>query len=88
MNKAATVQARIDIKLKKQAEVVLHHIGLSASQVINALYAQIVMHKGIPFELKIPNEITLRAMHELEHGGGKKFSNFHDMISDLESKDA
>lgn len=88
MGKAATVQARVDSKLKKQADIILHHVGLTSSQAINALYAQIVLRRGMPFELKIPSDVTLKAMHELEQGGGKKFSNFHDMIHDLEHKDA
>jgi DNA-damage-inducible protein J len=88
MNKAATVQARIDFNLKQQADMILHRIGLSASQAINALYAQIVLRKGIPFELRIPSDITLQAIHELENGGGEIFSNFHDMINDLENMSA
>jgi len=88
MSKAATVQARVDIKLKMQADDVLKKIGLTASQVINALYAQIVMRKGIPFELKIPNESTLSAIDELESGKGKRFSSFKAMIDDVETKDA
>ena len=88
MSKAATVQARVDVKLKKQADIILHRIGLSASQAINALYAQIVLRKGIPFELRIPSDVTLQAIHELESGGGKVFSNFHDMINDLDSINA
>ncbi len=88
MNKAAIVQARIDAKLKQQADFILHSLGLSASQAINALYAQIVLQQGIPFELKIPNNITLQAIHELENGGGKTFSSFQEMTEDLDREDA
>ncbi len=84
MRKAATVQARMDTGLKKKADAVLKKIGLTPSQVINALYSQIVMRKGIPFELKIPNKETLMTMNELEQGGGKRFSNFKDMMKDME----
>ena len=86
MAKAATVQARVEIKLKKQADSVLKKIGLNASQVINALYAQIVMRKGIPFELKIPSEDTKNAINELESGKGKRFSTFEDMFDDAKGK--
>ena len=86
MPKAATVQARVEIKLKKQADSVLKKIGLNASQVINALYAQIVMRKGIPFELKIPSEDTKNAINELESGKGKRFSTFEDMFDDAKGK--
>lgn len=91
MTKVATVQARIDIKLKHQADIVLHKIGISPSQAINALFAQIVMQGGIPFELKIPklpNAATEQAIRELEAGGGKSFSDFQSMIDDAENDDA
>ena len=88
MAKAATVQARVEPRLKKEADSVLKKIGVSASQVINALYAQIVMRRGIPFELKIPNEETQKAIDELESGKGEHFSSFKAMIDDSRGKDA
>ncbi len=88
MSKAATVQARVEPRLKKQADCVLKKIGVSASQVINALYAQIVMRKGIPFELKIPSEGTQKAINELESGKGKRFVTFKDMLDDTRNGDA
>lgn len=88
MSKAATIQARIDLSLKRQADIILRKVGLTASQAINALYAQIVLHKGMPFELKIPSDITLQAIYELERGGGKTFSNFQDLINEAGSMNA
>lgn len=88
MSKATTIQARIQPELKEMGDAILKKIGITASQAINALYAQIVMRKGLPFELKIPNEDTKAAMHELEQGGGKTFSTFKSMIDDLDNDDA
>lgn len=88
MTKATTVQARIEPDLKAQGDIILKKIGITASQAINALYAQIVMCKGMPFELKIPNRETQMAMDELESGGGKRFSSFQAMIDDLDNEDA
>jgi len=88
MSKAATIQARIEPKLKKQADMVLKKLGISASQVINALYAQIAMRKGIPFELRIPTKDTINAIDELEQNGGKRFSNFKAMLDDVKHEDA
>lgn len=86
MTKAATVQARIEAKLKKQADSILKKIGISASQAINALYAQIVLRKGIPFELKIPSDTTQKAIDELENGKGKHFANFNEILNDAKKK--
>jgi DNA-damage-inducible protein J len=84
MSKATTIQARIQPELKEMGDAILKKIGITASQAINALYAQIVMRKGLPFELKIPNQETKAAMHELEQGGGKTFTSFKAMIDDLD----
>lgn len=88
MSKVATIQVRIEPELKEVGDAILKKIGLTASQAVTALYAQIVMRKGMPFELKIPNRTTKAAMHELEQGGGKSFSSFKDMIDDLDNDDA
>ena len=36
MAKAATIQVRIDTDLKRKVDVILKHIGMNTSQVINA----------------------------------------------------
>jgi DNA-damage-inducible protein J len=88
MSKATTVQARIEPELKEMADIILKKIGITASQAINALYAQIVMRKGMPFELKIPNETTIAAFQEMEQGQCKSFASFKEMIDDLDNEDA
>jgi len=62
----ATVRARIDVDLKKDVENILSEIGLSTSQAITMFMKGIKREKGIPFELKIPNEETLEAMREID----------------------
>lgn len=55
MAKSANLFARIEPDLKENAEAILNVLGISASSAITMFYKQIVMHNGIPFELKIPN---------------------------------
>ena len=57
-----TVSARMDTKLKKEAENVLNQLGISHSTAINALYSQIVLQKGLPFNVQLP---VLRAKHSI-----------------------
>lgn len=56
MSGYTTVSARLDADLKHEAERVLATLGLSHSAAINALYAQIVLQQGIPFDIKIPSQ--------------------------------
>jgi len=68
----ATVRARVDAQLKKDVEQILSEIGLSTSQAITLFLKGIKRERGIPFELKIPNEETLQAMREVEEGKTEK----------------
>lgn len=54
MANTTTVSARIDKELKENAENILSKLGISSSSAIQMLYSQIVLQRGIPFELKLP----------------------------------
>ena len=64
----ATVRARVDANLKEDVEKILSEIGISTSQAITMFMKGIKRERGIPFELKIPNEETLEAMREIDEG--------------------
>ena len=48
------VYARIDTTLKENAENILNRLGITPSSAIQMLYSQIVLQKGMPFELRLP----------------------------------
>ena len=52
--KTATVLARVEPELKKQAEDIMDKLGIPASLMINMLYKQIVLTRGIPFKVVLP----------------------------------
>ena len=55
--KNEVIHARISSDIKKECESILSNIGLSMSQAIDLYIRQIVLKKGIPFELnEIENE--------------------------------
>ena len=57
--KTANVTARIQPEIKEQAEAILSQLGISTSSAIQMLYSQIVLKKGMPFELKLPSSKPL-----------------------------
>ncbi|WP_257254143.1 MULTISPECIES: type II toxin-antitoxin system RelB/DinJ family antitoxin [unclassified Endozoicomonas] len=59
MAKETTVRARIDERLKEEAEEVLRKLGLTTSQAINIYFSQIALRKGLPFDVVIPDEKKL-----------------------------
>lgn len=54
MAKTANLYARIEPELKQKAEEILSDIGIPASSAITMFYKQIILHKGMPFEVKLP----------------------------------
>jgi DNA-damage-inducible protein J len=78
----ATVRARVDAQLKKDVEQILSEIGLSTSQAITLFLKGIKRERGIPFELKIPNEETLQAMEEAEKGINMEEITLEEMIAE------
>lgn len=54
--KTANLYARIEPDVKEQAEKILETLGISASSAINMFYKQIVLNRGLPFEVKIPTQ--------------------------------
>jgi DNA-damage-inducible protein J len=64
MTKTAMVRARMEPGLKKDAEKVMAHIGLSPTEAIRLFYRQVTIHEGLPFELRVPNAETRAAIAE------------------------
>ena len=53
--KSATLYARIDPSVKTEAENILASLNMTASGAINLFYKQIILHKGLPFAIKLPS---------------------------------
>lgn len=68
MSKSATIRARIEPSLKKEAESLLSKMGLSATQAITIFYRQIKMRKGLPFNIVIPNKTTRKTLEDTDAG--------------------
>jgi DNA-damage-inducible protein J len=81
------VRARIDTKTKKRAADALDAMGLSVSDAIRLLMLRIADEKRLPFEVRIPNAATRKAMDELEAGKGKRFVTVEKLMTDLHASD-
>ncbi len=54
MAKTANLYVRIEPDVKEQAENILSALGIPASNAINMFYKQIILQRGLPFEVKMP----------------------------------
>jgi DNA-damage-inducible protein J len=81
--KTATARALLDPEIKERAEEILHGLGLSVSQSYELFYRQVIAQRGLPFELHIPNEKTMKAIENSRRGRGKTFSSTDELFEDL-----
>jgi DNA-damage-inducible protein J len=70
MPKTAMIHARTEKELKTEVEGILRTLGLSTTEVINILFNQIRLRKGLPFPIEIPNTETLKTFRDSEAGKG------------------
>ncbi len=68
MAKTAMITTRVDPDLKADAEKVLRKLGISTTEAINLFLSQVRLRKGLPFDVRIPNKTTLKAMKDAEEG--------------------
>ena len=68
MSDTVTVNARINRTTKTKAVNILHSLGMTPSQAISLFFKQIIFTRGIPFDIKIPNETTLKTFRKTDAG--------------------
>ena len=81
------VRARIDTDTKERAAEALQAMGLSISDAIRLLMLRIADERRMPFEIKVPNATTRKAIAELEAGEGKSFASVEALMADLHADD-
>lgn len=88
MAKTDTLHIRIEPKIKQKAEKTLNELGLSITEAINVFLNQVILHDGIPFEIKKPkyNKETIQALEDTKNNTNQSqpFNNVNDMFEELE----
>lgn len=57
--KTSNLFVRVEPNLKYQTELILNELGLSFSTAITLFFKQIVINRGIPFDVKVPLDKTM-----------------------------
>lgn len=58
--RSANVSVRVEPDIKAQAEAILDKLGISASSFINMTYRQVILKRGIPFAVTMPQSLPTR----------------------------
>jgi len=64
MSKTAMIRARTDAHLKEKVERIFEELGMNTTDAINIFYRQVLLTHGLPFDVKIPNSETRKAMKD------------------------
>lgn len=85
MNKTTITQTnRVKNALKHEAETILQELGIPMALAQDLFYRQIIAYKGLPFELRIPNKTTIKAMEDARTGKGQQYATVAEMFRELE----
>ncbi len=83
--KTATVRARMEPGLKKEAEHILDQLRLNTTEAIRIYFKQVKLQRGLPFEMKIRNETTHQAIVEAKDGQElEEFETTEELFEDLD----
>ena len=96
MQRTSSVFARVEPEIKEQAEQVLSQLGIPMSNAIGLFLRQVIMQRGIPFDIKLPSRqpVAIGAMSaaeldsELEKGYSDvvagRLHNLNDVVAEMD----
>ncbi len=84
-----TYSFRTDINAKEEASAILKSLGTDLSSVFNMCLRQIIIQKGIPFDVNLGyNQDTIDTLHEVKEGKNLygPFDTFEEMKKALNAQ--
>lgn len=78
-SKTVVVQARMNPDLRDDVDQIFERIGISRTEAIKVFFQQVRVHRGFPFELRIPNEEMQQTFRDTDAG-----KNLHSYDSEEE----
>ncbi len=83
--KISVIQTRVDPVLREKTDVILTKLGLSTSDAIRIFLEQVILHRGLPFEVKLPKE-TMHSVSETPAWDEKTEMKFQNALNSIDKK--
>jgi DNA-damage-inducible protein J len=77
------VHVRVDEKTKQRAAKALAEMGISVSDAVRMLLVRVAAEKALPFDVRVPNATTVKAMRAADNGKGKRLTSADALFKDL-----
>ena len=84
MASTTMVHIRVDEKLKREAWAALDGMGLSLSDAVRLLLVRVAAEKALPFEIRVPNTSTIRAMEDVNVGTLESFESVTALMASID----
>ena len=73
----------LDQQVKAEAKELFKKFHISLSDAVNLFLSQSVLEQGLPFQVKIPNAQTIKAIEDVENGIGLEEVTFEQLQQDM-----
>jgi DNA-damage-inducible protein J len=83
----AVIRARIDVRVKEEAEAIYAAAGMTLSDAFRMLLVRTVAERALPFDPLVPNAETVEAIKAARRGDVTKFKHVEDLMADLDADD-
>lgn len=64
--KSEVIHSRMNPKLKRSAEAIFARLGLTTTEAIRLFFKQVELRRGLPFDVRVPNAETMRAIRDVD----------------------
>lgn len=83
MSSTTMVHVRVDERVKEQASETLASMGMSVSDAVRMMLIRVAAEKALPFDVRVPNATTTKAMRSADKKTGKRFRSSKALFKDL-----
>ena len=77
------VHVRVDEEIKEKAAKALAGMGISVSDAVRMLLVRVAAEEALPFEVRVPNAVTVKAMRVADRGRAKRHRSANALLKDL-----
>ena len=84
--KSEFIRVRVEPELKRQTEAILDKLGISVSDAVTVFCRQVVLQRGLPFVVRVPNAETQAALAE-DLSQAKRYDNVEELFKDILASD-